>query len=170
MWAPVGWPVTLCLPLDRTRSAVHHGEAELQLLWEGKALGRGTMDSVPLISPLDVSQLQPSFTDQVRVLPSLPLRQRTEEPGSFRYGLLQEQCTEEEGPGQARHVTRSAPQHPEPFPRRGLFPWSGQCQHCLSLPNRLQASLWPQLVTTRAPPLAPRTQARDLWPPPSQPS
>lgn len=26
----------------------------------------GTMDSVPLISPLDVSQLQPSFADQVR--------------------------------------------------------------------------------------------------------
>uniref|UniRef100_A0ABI0NSN1 Calcyon neuron specific vesicular protein n=2 Tax=Bos TaxID=9903 RepID=A0ABI0NSN1_BOVIN len=25
----------------------------------------GTMDSVPLISPLDVSQLQPSFADQV---------------------------------------------------------------------------------------------------------
>lgn len=27
-----------------------------------------TMDSVPLISPLDVSQLQPAFSDQVRGL------------------------------------------------------------------------------------------------------
>lgn len=50
----------------------------------------GTMDSVPLISPLDVSQLQPSFADQVRA-PSQPALE-TEDggPGSFRYGLLQD--------------------------------------------------------------------------------
>lgn len=32
-------------------------------------LDGAAMDSVPLISPLDVSQLQPSFSDQVRGLP-----------------------------------------------------------------------------------------------------
>lgn len=31
-------------------------------------LDTATMDSVPLISPLDVSQLQPPFSDQVRGL------------------------------------------------------------------------------------------------------
>lgn len=39
-----------------------------------------TADSIPLIGPLDVSQLQPSFSDQVRGLP-----QPT--PGAHRYGV-----------------------------------------------------------------------------------
>lgn len=28
------WAVTLYLPLDRTKTTIHHGEAGLQLLWE----------------------------------------------------------------------------------------------------------------------------------------
>ncbi|XP_010841255.1 PREDICTED: neuron-specific vesicular protein calcyon [Bison bison bison] len=53
----------------------------------------GTMDSVPLISPLDVSQLQPSFADQVRG-PSQPaLETKDGGPGSFTNGLLQDSAS-----------------------------------------------------------------------------
>lgn len=54
-----------------------------------------TMDSVPLISPLDVSQLQPPFSDQVSglgqwgILLSLRWEHRGAERDLFRYGLLQ---------------------------------------------------------------------------------
>lgn len=59
------------------------------------------MDSVPLISPLDVSQLQPPYSDQVSglgqrwwwwgggLLLSLRWEQRDAERDLFRYGLLQ---------------------------------------------------------------------------------
>ena len=119
----------------------------------------GTMDSVPLISPLDVSQLQPSFADQVRG-PSQPaLETKDGGPGSFTYGLLQDSASSR---GRARlsppwdPVSSSSTQN-HPFLGGALsMVWPGP--GCLS-PSRLPASLWPQLVATRAPPLALTPQA-----------
>ena len=50
-WTSVRWPVTLCLPLDRTRTAIHHGEAELQLLGEDRLRGRGYHGQRPSHQP-----------------------------------------------------------------------------------------------------------------------
>lgn len=67
--------MTLCLPLDRTRPP--STMVKLGCSFSGKS-GKdpgdrdgAATDSVPLISPLDVSQLQPPFSDQVGG-PSLP--------------------------------------------------------------------------------------------------